>query len=183
MARFNKPFTLVKKTTKKEKLPVVQVRDPPPDPNVEPADITWTRVHVTFQSTLSTNISTVNVLNANQLFVRQKERGRGSLKQKWAIEMNEGRQLYLASYGWIDTIGSLIKGCDMYYVSWKYWHASKLHVHALGLVVAFDMYKEVVEEGYASFGFETKEDATKRCMMDFATFRDKLLLQGLRYNP
>ena len=182
-ARFNKPITLVKKTTKKGKLPVVQVGDPPPDPNVQPADITWTRVHVTFQSTSSTNISTVNALNANQLFVRQKERGRGSAKRKWAIEMNEGRQLYLASYGRIDTIDSLIKGCDMYYVSWKYWHASKLHVQALGLVVAYDMYKEVVEEGYASFGFETKEEATKKCMVDVATFRDKLSLQGLRYNP
>jgi hypothetical protein len=97
--------------------------------------------------------------------------------------MNKGRQLYLARYGRIDTINSLIKGCDMYYVSWKYWHASKLHVQALGLVVAYDMYKEVVEEGYASFGFETKEEATKKCMVDFATFRDKLSLQGLRYNP
>jgi hypothetical protein len=71
----------------------------------------------------------------------------------------------------------------MFYCSWKYWHASKLHVQALGLVVAYDMYREVVEEGFASFGFETKEEATKKCMLDFHTFRDRLSLQGLHYKP
>jgi hypothetical protein len=138
---------------------------------------------VTFQSTSSTNISTVNALNENQLFVREKERGRGSGKRKWAIEMNEGRQLYLSSYGRIDTIDSLIKACGMYYVSWKYWHACKLHVQALGVVVAYDMYKEVVEEGFAAFGFESKDEATKKCFLDFHSFRDKLSLQGLHYTP
>jgi hypothetical protein len=151
--------------------------------NVQPTDITWTRVHVSFQSTSSTNISTVNALNKNNLAVRTKERGRANHKVKWAIEMNEARQLYLASYGRIDTIDSLIKNCDMFYVSWKYWHASKLHVQALGLVVAYDMYKEVVEEGFAAFGFASKDEAVKKCMLDFHSFRDQLAMQGLRYNP
>jgi hypothetical protein len=97
---------------------------------------------------------TVNALNANQLFVTTKEHGRGSGKRKWAIENNEARQLYLATYGRIDTIDSLIKGCQMFYCSWKYWHASKLHVQVLGLVVAYGMYREVVEEGFASFGYK-----------------------------
>ena len=79
--------------------------------NVQPTDITWTCIHVTFQSTSSTNISTANALNANQLFVREKECGRGEGKRKWAIEMNQARQFYLASYGRINTIDSLIKHC------------------------------------------------------------------------
>jgi hypothetical protein len=76
--------------------------------------------------------------------------------------------LYLASYGVIDTIDSLIKRCNLYYVSWKYWHSCKLHVQALGLVVAYDMYCEVVQEGFAAFGFENK-DAAKKCVLDFHT--------------
>jgi hypothetical protein len=102
---------------------------------------------------------------------------------KWAIEMNEACQLYLASYGRIDTIDSLIKNCRMFYVSWKYWHACKLHVQALGLVVAYDMYKEAVEEGFAAFGFDSKEQAIKNCMLDFHSFRFQLAMQGLCYNP
>ena len=38
------------------------------DENVQHTDmLTWTRVHVSFQSTSSTNISTVNALNKNKL--------------------------------------------------------------------------------------------------------------------
>jgi hypothetical protein len=67
----------------------------------------------------------------NQLLVRAKERGRGETKRHWAIELNESRQLYLGSDGRVDTINALIKHCNLYYCSWKYWHASKLHVQAL----------------------------------------------------
>ena len=182
VARFNKPITLVKTNTKKAQLPVIQAAGGGAA-NVQPTDITWTRVHVTFQSTSSTNISTVNALNANQLFVREKERGRGNSKRKWAIEMNQARQLYLASYGRIDTIDSLIKHCNLYYRSWKYWHASKLHVQALGLVVAYDMFCEIVQEGYAHFDFETKEAAQRCCMLSFYAFHDHLSKQGLAYKP
>ena len=183
VARFKNPTTLVTKRTKSGQMPVIPNANQ--DQNVEPTDITWTRVHVTFQSTSSTNISTVNALNENRLFVRKKERGRGKAggKKAWAIEMNEARQLYLASYGRIDTIDSLIKHCKLYYRSWKYWHSCKLHVQALGLVVAYDMYKEIVEEGFAEFGFVSKEEATKKCFIVFHTFRDRLSYQGLRYQP
>jgi hypothetical protein len=181
VARFNHPITLVTTKTKTGQMPVIATGEP--DENVQPTDVTWTRVHVTFQSTSSTNISTVNALNKNTLAVRTKERGRANSKVKWAIEMNEARQLYLASYGRIDTIDSLIKNCRMFYVSWKYWHACKLHVQALALVAAYDMYKEVVEEGFAAFGFDSKEEAIQKCMLDFHSFRDQLAIQGLRYNP
>ena len=181
VARFNKPITLVKTTTKMKEMPVI-----PEDGAVlvvQPTEVTWTRVHVTFQSTSSTNLSTVNALNANQLFVRTKERGRGDGKRQWAIEMNEGRQLYLNSYGRVDTIDSLIKHCNMFYCSWKYWHACKLHVQALGLVAAYDMFLEVLQEGFAEFGFASKQEAKSQCFLDFHQFRDKLSLQGLHYDP
>jgi hypothetical protein len=181
VARFNHPITLVKTKTKERQMPVIAAGNE--DESVQPTESTWTRVHVSFQSTSSTNISMVNALNKNKLAVRTKERGREKLKVKWAIEMNEARQLYLASYGRIDTIDSLIKNCYMFYVSWKYWHASKLHVQALGVVVAYDMYKEVVEAAWAEFGFATKQKAMKKCMLDFHAFRDQLAMQGLRYNP
>jgi hypothetical protein len=51
------------------------------------------------------------------------------------------------------------------------------------LVVAYDMYKEVVEEGFAAFGFDSKEEAIKNCMLDFHSFRNQLAMQGLPYNP
>jgi hypothetical protein len=55
-------------------------------------------------------------------------------------------------------------------------------VQALGLVVAYDMYCEAVQEGFAAFGFENK-DAANKCVLNFLTFRDKLSLQGLQYTP
>ena len=49
------------------------------------------RVHVSFQSTSSCNITTVNSLNDCRFYVRKKERGRGENKRLWGIEMNEAR--------------------------------------------------------------------------------------------
>jgi hypothetical protein len=80
-------------------------------------------------------------------------------------------------------IDSRIKSCNMFYVSWKFWHASKLHMQALAVAVAYDMYKEIVEEAWAEFCFATKQEAVKKCMLDFHAFRDQLVMQGLRYNP
>jgi hypothetical protein len=85
------------------------------------------------------------------LLLNERERGIGASKRKWASEMNDARQLYLpyyttlAVYGRIDTIDSLIKRCHIYYRSWKkYWHSPKNHGLALALVVAYDMYKEIM---------------------------------------
>jgi hypothetical protein len=68
-----------------------------------------------FQSTGPTNIFSVNALNACGLFARTKVRGRGKMKRKWAIEMNHSRQLYLATYGKVDTIDHLVKNCNLSY--------------------------------------------------------------------
>jgi hypothetical protein len=61
--------------------------------------VTYTHVHASFQSMSSTNISALNVLNANKRMILPKERGQGAYKQKWVIEYNKVYQLYLSSYG------------------------------------------------------------------------------------
>jgi hypothetical protein len=104
---------------------------------------------------------------------------------KWTIKMNKALQLYLASYGQMDTIGSLIKNCNMFYVSWKFWHASKLDVHALAFVAVYGLYKEIVKEAWADFSFVTKQEEMKNACStsNFNAFHDQLAMQGLRYNP
>jgi hypothetical protein len=71
--------------------------------------------HTSFQSTSSCNISSVNALNELSLYVASKERGRGSTKRHWGIEMNESRQLYLHTYGIIDHIDHYLQNCNMSY--------------------------------------------------------------------
>jgi hypothetical protein len=66
-ARFNEPITAVKQ--------MLFTLD-----NTVCMPYKW--VHVSFQSTSSTNISTVNALNSNKFFVVKKERGQGATKQK-----------------------------------------------------------------------------------------------------
>jgi hypothetical protein len=53
-----------------------------PDANIQPTGVTWTWVHVSFQSMSSTNISTADALNNNKLAVRTKERGQADHKVK-----------------------------------------------------------------------------------------------------
>jgi hypothetical protein len=71
--------------------------------------------HCSFQSTGPTNLSCVNALNGCHLYAATKQRGRGFCKYKWAIEMNEARELYLATYGKIDTIDHYVQNCDLGY--------------------------------------------------------------------
>ena len=42
-------------------------------------------VHISFQSTGTTNITTVNALNSNKLYVSKKERGKGEKKRNWEL--------------------------------------------------------------------------------------------------
>ena len=71
--------------------------------------------HTSFQSTSSCNITSVNALNELTLYLGCKERGRGSNKRQWGIEMNEARELYLHTYGTIDRMDHLIQNCNMSY--------------------------------------------------------------------
>ena len=56
------------------------------------------RVHVSFQSTNATNITSVNCFNSVNLFVEIRERGKGVRKRTWGIEMNDARRHYLSAY-------------------------------------------------------------------------------------
>jgi hypothetical protein len=100
-----------------------------------------------FQSTLCCNILSVNVYNQCGLYAHAKERGslRHGTKRSRAIEMNDTRKLYLATYGAIDTMDHLIKKCSMKYQSWKYWHAAMLLAKTMAIVIAYDMYKEAAK--------------------------------------
>jgi hypothetical protein len=88
----------------------------------------YRRMHTSFQSTSSCNISTVNALISCNMSIRRRERGRGENKRYWGIEMNHhARSLYLRSYSRIDCIDHLIKNTRIFYRSWKYWHSPVLH--------------------------------------------------------
>ena len=133
---------------------------------------------MSFQSTSSCNISTVNALSNCELFVskRERERGFGANKRTWGIEMNSARELYLATYSRINLIDHLIKNCRLKYRSWKYWHSPMLHATALAIVIAYDMYLEVAEG-------KLNSDWKVTYPVYFWTFRDVLFLQMLQYNP
>jgi len=153
--------------------PVVAVKDfPAKDDNSSP----YRRVHVSFQSTSSCNIGTVNALNQCSLTVHKRERGYNENKRIWGIEMNAGRELYLGTYSRIDSIDHLIKNCRLKYRSWKYWHSPMLHVTSLAIVVAYDIYLEVCEG-------KLDQDWKVNYPVDFWTFRDILSIQMLEYEP
>ena len=159
-ARFNQPINLVKIVTADEAA------------NRKG----YVRVHTTFQSTSSCNISTVNALNECGMYVRKRERGRKENKRSWGIEMNDARELYLGTYSRIDSIDHLIKNANIFYRSWKYWHSPMLHGKSLAVVVAYDLYLEVAE-GKLNPAWGIEEP------LDFWTFRERLSIQMLEYSP
>jgi hypothetical protein len=159
-ARFNQPINLVK----------IVAADEAANKKA------YVRVHTTFQSTSSCNISTVNALNECGMYVRKRERGRKANKRFWGIEMNDARELYLGTYSRIDSMDHLIKNASMFYRSWKYWHSPMLHGKSLAVVVAYDLYLEVAE-GKLDSAWEIEEP------VDFWTFREKLSIQMLAYSP
>ena len=146
--------------------PIVAVKDYPEG---------YQRVHVSFQSTSSCNIASVNALNECSMFVELRERGRGLNKRYWAIEMNHARRLYLSTYHGIDVIDHLIKNAAIFYCTWKYWHAPVNHAVSLAIVVAYDAYKECCE------GVIDQEWKTEP--VDFFKFRSICSIQMLRYHP
>ena len=144
--------------------------------NEETGDKPYEIVHTSFQSTSSCNITCVNSLSRCELFVSKRERGRGKNKRKWAIEMNHARQLYLATYGVIDTLDQAIKSSRLYYCSWKYWHSPMLHGKAMIWAIAYSMYEECAE-GMLNLDWKVPNK------VDFWTFRDVGADQLLAYNP
>jgi hypothetical protein len=73
--------------------------------------------HVSFQSTGGTNISTVNALSLVDSYVRECNKGRGSQKRTWGIEMNEARETYMKNYSAVDKIDQMLLGWDLTYRS------------------------------------------------------------------
>ena len=119
---------------------------------------------------------TVNALNDNCLYVKQKERGQGPAKRIWGIEMNSSREMYLKTYGRIDVMDHLIKNCSMHYRSWKYWHSAMLHAKAMTIVTAYDMYIECAAGKLDPLWKVQKP-------MSFWRFRERLSIQILQYDP
>jgi hypothetical protein len=158
VTRFLKPVTVVRQTPAVEHTGTKE----------------FVRAHISFQSTGATNISTVNAINSNMLYLVGKERGIGEQKRRWAIEMNVARFLYLKTFGHVDTIDALIKHCHMGYQSMKYWHSAMIEGVTLAVVVAYDMYLE------AASGVLFPEWKVES-PMDFHTFRDCLSSQALQY--
>jgi len=137
----------------------------------------YLRVHVSFQSTSSTNFSTVNALNECHGFKRRWDRGIGKNKRTWGIEMNDAREMYLDMYSRIDSIDHMIKNCQLKYISWKYSHAAMLHAFLLAIVTAYDMYKECALASLDEWKIDRKNIIT------FKEFRLKLGTQLLEYDP
>jgi hypothetical protein len=138
----------------------------------------YQRVHVSFQSTSSANITTVNCLNDCRLTVELRTRGKGTKKRTWGIEMNDARRLYLSTYFTIDVVDHLLKNANIFYRIWKYWHAPMNHCFAMVLVLAHSIYEECAEGE-----IEPTWKVEKKRVLSFFEFREKLSRQMLGYNP
>ena len=117
--------------------PIVAVKHVEPTSG-EPYNI----VHVSFQSTGSTNIQTVNALSKVALYVRERNRGRGANKRVWGIEMNHARELYLKTYGAVDKLDQNIMDWGLDFISCKWWHAPMKHGMAIAFTMAYQMYRD-----------------------------------------
>ena len=132
----------------------------------------YQHVHVSFQSTSSTNITTVNCLNECNVFVEIRERGRGEHKRLWGIEMNDARRLYLSTYFTIDVADHLLENAKLYYCTWKYWHAPMNHAFAMSIVVAYGIYQECCEgEIEEEWAIDKKNDLTTENSVQFSQHR------------
>ena len=118
--------------------PVVAVKEVVGDGSI--GNESYRVVHVSFQSTGSTDITTVNTLDEVDLYVRQREKGRASTKRIWAIEMNEGRELYLKTYGGVNQLDHLIEDWKLRYRTWRWWHAPTQHETAIAYSQAWTIY-------------------------------------------
>eukprot|EP00536_Pseudo-nitzschia_multiseries_P010513 jgi/Psemu1/26175/gm1.26175_g len=116
------------------------------------------------------NIGSVNILDSNGFFMRQKERGRGREKRKWGIEKNHLLELSLQTYGKLDQIDSAILRSNIGYKSWKYYHAPINHAKALPVLTAFDMYQELTNGTHSISSWLLP----KRQQLDFRQFKQKL---------
>ena len=97
--------------------------------------------------------------------------------------MNHNCLLYLATYGRVDTIDSMLIKLYLNYVTWKYWHAGKRDANALSIVVFYSFYKEVATEMMALQAFGIGSENEVFDVLDFHGFCARCALQELNYNP
>ena len=71
-------------------------------------------VNVSFQSTSSCNIASINTLNECTNFVEIREKFRGNHKRQWVIEMNHAWRIYLATYLCIDVLDGKIQNAQIF---------------------------------------------------------------------
>jgi hypothetical protein len=116
-------------------------------------------------------------LNECELFVEIRERGRKENKRYWGIEMNHAQRLYLSTYFRIDNTDHLLQNAQIFYRTWKYWHAPTNRAKALAIVCAYDIYLECSEGELSS---EWKLDEP---LSFFEQFRKILSTQMLQYSP
>ena len=100
-----------------------------------------------FQSTGGTNISSVNALSENVLYVRERKKGRGEQQRKWGIEMCNARELYLKNYSAVDKIDQALINWRVTYRSWRWWHAPMRHGKAIAMSMAYQLYLQCAEGG------------------------------------
>jgi hypothetical protein len=104
VARFEQPIVAVKHVEQEEGLEKKK---------------NYTRTHVSFQSTGGTNISSVNALSENVLYIRERKKGRGEQQRKWGIEMCNARELYLKNYSAVDKIDQALINWRVTYRLWR----------------------------------------------------------------
>lgn len=139
-------------------------------------EATYQRIHVSFQSTSSCNISTVNALNEVSNFVELRERGRKDKKRYWVIEMNHARRIYLSTYNGVDVLDHLIKNTRLFYQTWRYWHSPKNHALSIAIACAYDIYRECCEG-------EIESEWKVESPVSSWDFQRILSIQALTYQP
>ena len=133
---------------------------------------------MSFQSTGATNIMMVNSTDEVSFFTRMKERGIGDNKHYRIIEDNDGRMIYIFGYGTIDNIDHYLRNAMVHVISWKWWFSAACHSYSLALVVAWDIYREVVEGK-----LDTRYYLPETDRLTFEQFRDLCSRAQLSYNP
>ena len=157
VARFEQPIVAVKHVSAN------------PDTGAKP----YTLIHCSFQSTGGTNISCVNALSEVGLYVRERNRGRGENKRRWAIEMNEARDTYLKTYSAVDKIDQTLLNYNINYRSWKWWHAPMRHAKAIAMSMAYNIYVQCCEGGV--------DPEWKMRAVTSTRFKQELSLQMVQY--
>ena len=133
---------------------------------------------VSFQSTGSTNFMSVNSVKGTDLYCKTKTRGRGDSARSWGIEMNQSRETYLETYGGADHVDHEIEIANIFFVSWKYWHAPFRHAIAMAVVFARHLYMDC-----ATGAVDTAWRIPQKDLPTSLDFRLDLSKQMLEYRP